>query len=234
MSDAEDVFDDAVLAGEYVIGVLDAEARHAVGRRLKDDAEFAALVQFWERKFSPLALSLNPVAPPAALKQRIMKTLFAEPARRERSFAGALAFWRLATAGMTALAMTAIAALVYQSTRPLEIVETQLYATILPADAEPVLSARIDNQLRMIEIDRAAIELADNQAAELWLIPADGTPRSLGLINSEGRDRVGVPARLRSLFNAGAVLAVSLEPLGGSPTGAPTGPIIGLGELNSN
>jgi anti-sigma-K factor RskA len=42
---------------------------------------------------------------------------------------------------------------------------------------------------------------------------------------------VEIPRRLRVLFAAGAALAVSLEPPGGSPTGAPTGPIVGLGQL---
>jgi anti-sigma-K factor RskA len=71
----------------------------------------------------------------------------------------------------------------------------------------------------------------EQKAFELWLIPAGEKPHSLGLIDPDKPVTIKVPQDLLSRLNAEAVLAVSLEPPGGSPTGQPTGPVIANGKL---
>jgi anti-sigma-K factor RskA len=68
---------------------------------------------------------------------------------------------------------------------------------------------------------------------ELWLIPADGKPRSLGLLRADRAVTITIPPNLMGQIVSNAVLAVSLEPLGGSPTGQPTGPVIASGKLTT-
>ena len=71
------------------------------------------------------------------------------------------------------------------------------------------------------------VGLAPDHTLELWAVPPQGAPRSLGLISADGATVLKKGAAL-----AGATsLAVSLEPPGGSPTGAPTGPILYAGKL---
>ena len=68
---------------------------------------------------------------------------------------------------------------------------------------------------------------------ELWAVPPQGTPRSLGLISSNGVTVVArekLPRQVLQQANTSA-LAVSIEPPGGSPTGAPTGPVVFAGKL---
>jgi anti-sigma-K factor RskA len=65
------------------------------------------------------------------------------------------------------------------------------------------------------------------RALELWAVPAQGAPRSLGLVSAQGATTV---VRAELLRNT-AAFAVSLEPAGGSKTGAPSGPILSLGKL---
>jgi anti-sigma-K factor RskA len=74
---------------------------------------------------------------------------------------------------------------------------------------------------------------AGDRATELWLIAAGGKPRPVGLLAGHGPQLLPVSASLRSAEAAKAVLAVSLEPPGGSPTGAPTGPVIASGVIAS-
>ena len=69
------------------------------------------------------------------------------------------------------------------------------------------------------------------RSAELWLIPADGKPRSLGLLTGTKRVSVKLNADLRALIGVKAALAVSDEPPGGSPSGQPTGAILASGSL---
>lgn len=65
------------------------------------------------------------------------------------------------------------------------------------------------------------------------LIPADGKPRPVGLLRADAAVSLTLPADLAALAKNDAVLAVSLEPPGGSPTGLPTGPVIATGKLTS-
>jgi anti-sigma-K factor RskA len=69
-------------------------------------------------------------------------------------------------------------------------------------------------------------------AHELWLIPADGKPRSMGVM-PKGTMRATVPMPMAAQFAEGATLAISVEPMDGSPTGLPTGPVVASGTLRA-
>ena len=68
----------------------------------------------------------------------------------------------------------------------------------------------------------------DARVAQLWVIGGDGVPHSLGLLS--GRPTSLAPKGVdRGRITPGATLAISVEPLGGSPTGLPTGPVVATG-----
>jgi anti-sigma-K factor RskA len=71
--------------------------------------------------------------------------------------------------------------------------------------------------------------LSASQAYELWALPPSGAPRSLGLVSAQG----GTTVRRARLLQDTAGFAVSIEPPGGSPTGAPTGPVVAVGKIDS-
>src|SRR3989442_2452755 len=71
------------------------------------------------------------------------------------------------------------------------------------------------------------VSLEANRALELWALPGSGAPRSLGLISASGATVV----KKGKVLEGATGLAVSLEPAGGSPTGAPTGPVLYVGKL---
>ena len=73
------------------------------------------------------------------------------------------------------------------------------------------------------------VALSPQRALELWAVPAQGAPRSLGLVRASGATTLLRAQLLRDT----AAFAVSVEPAGGSPTGAPTGPIVSVGKLQS-
>jgi anti-sigma-K factor RskA len=73
------------------------------------------------------------------------------------------------------------------------------------------------------------VSLTAGRALELWAVPAKGAPRSLGLVQASGATTL-----LRAqLLSDTAAFAVSVEPAGGSTTGAPTGPIVSVGKLQT-
>jgi anti-sigma-K factor RskA len=71
------------------------------------------------------------------------------------------------------------------------------------------------------------LALTPGRALELWAVPPQGAPRSLGLVRESGATTVLRTQLLRDT----AAFAVSIEPAGGSTTGAPTGPIVSVGKL---
>jgi anti-sigma-K factor RskA len=72
---------------------------------------------------------------------------------------------------------------------------------------------------------------ARGRVPELWLIPPGKSPQPLGLLSSNRSHAIVVPPGLRPALRSGSLLAVSLEPPGGAPHGAPTGPIVAKGVI---
>ena len=68
---------------------------------------------------------------------------------------------------------------------------------------------------------------------ELWLIPAGGKPLPLGVLLADRPTQITIPPAFADQARRDAIFAVSLEPPGGSPTGEPTGPVIGSGKLTN-
>lgn len=66
----------------------------------------------------------------------------------------------------------------------------------------------------------------DGLDRELWIVGDDSVPKSLGLITPNG---LSIDPAVETA--PGRLMAVSREPKGGSPTGAPTGPIFASGKL---
>src|SRR5687767_11202980 len=61
---------------------------------------------------------------------------------------------------------------------------------------------------------------------ELWMLPEGRAPVSLGLLPGTGNAALPLDAEALAVLAQTMTLAVSLEPAGGSPTGAPTGPVL--------
>jgi len=231
MSESDDhtgVPDDDLLAAEYVLGVLERADRATAARRIERDRVFARLVADWETRLAPWAEEIAPVAPPAAVWDRIAAAL---PAQKASSVGWwqSLSFWRGLTAATGALAAASIAALVYFGTLPSQ---PPLMAAI-EGGGQRQFVATIDVRRGSIAVVPAAYAADASRVPELWLIPADGKPRAVGLLRADQSVTLVLPADLASLARSNAVLAVSLEPPGGSPTGAPTGPVIAQGKLTN-
>ena len=75
MTGAEDIFDDEVLAAEYALHLLDAEARHAFESRMRIDQNLRTLVVAWEARLAPIAAEIAPVEPPAQIKALVVEAV---------------------------------------------------------------------------------------------------------------------------------------------------------------
>ena len=219
-----------LIAAEYVLGVLGAEERREVERRLAQEPALASEVAFWEERLTGLADAVAPVSPPQATWSRIETAIGVAP--RLPSVWQSLAFWRSFGIASATLAAASIAALAYIGLVPST--RAPLMATLGGSAGQPNFVAAVTASGNSLVIVPAALLTNDPRAFELWLIPAGETrPRSLGLIQPGQPIRLEIPSDLAGRVTPDATLAVSLEPPGGSPTGLPTGPVIAAGKLTN-
>jgi anti-sigma-K factor RskA len=137
--------------------------------------------------------------------------------------------WRGLALASGALAAACIAALAYLADLPGGGVP--LVATLDEQSGQAGFVAAANPRDGSLTIVPAALLGQEQHSLELWVIPPGGKPHSLGLIDPDRPVQVKIPAELLPHVSADSVLAVSLEPLGGSPTGQPTGPVIANGTL---
>jgi len=218
---------DDLFAAEYVLGVLAADERQIASRRIDADAAFARLVDRWEVHLSPMAAAYPETEPPIRVKEAIDRRLFAQESRA--GIWSSLAFWRgLAAAAVAALAITI--ALPYVN--PPVVEPQQRLVASLAADGSDVKylvvydAARRDVGLSLVSGERAA-----GKDFELWMIEGKNAPVSMGVIPAGQTTHMAVTPAVEQKLAQGAVLAVSVEPTGGSPTGQPTGPVVAAGDL---
>lgn len=219
------------LAAEYVLGTLQGPARRRFENLLSAHPALRQAVAQWQERLSPLSSSVIPVAPPAQVWQRIEGRLFpdrAAPAAPPVRWWERLALWRVASglATAAAVAMFVVAAQVPPPQAPIIVVLGAQPEVAQALNASFVASVSGDGRALVLRPLNAP-SLSPQQALELWAVPAQGAPRSLGLVQAAGATTL-----LRAkLLSDTAAFAVSVEPAGGSTTGAPTGPIVSVGKL---
>ena len=229
------------LAAEYALGALSGDELARAGALAASDARFRAEIARWSGRLSPLLEEVAPVDPPAALWSGIERHLV-EPAA-----AGAnviqlrrrVGVWRGIAGGAMALAASLALVLVTRPPPPIEPITppvaieapAQMVAMLGDDARDMKLVASWNPAERRLMVAAASDMPADpGHAHELWMIPADGKPRSLGTMPGP-KMRATLDQPMASQLREGVTLALSVEPMGGSPTGLPTGPVVASGKL---
>jgi anti-sigma-K factor RskA len=239
-----DADDPDLLAGEYVLGVLDAEEMQAVRARARREPLLARAVADWQGRLAPLVGVIGDVPPPAQLWPRI-ETAVAPlpqlpandmglgyeraPAAPSRA-AGApgraprkAGYWPWATAA--SLALAAALAVVAFLPRPAPPGEVASIAPIGAPAAAFLAHTQADGSVTLSSI--APKPVPTDHDLELWILPVGAQKVApLGVVPSAGET-----LRLKTPPPTGTQLLISLEPKGGSPTGQPTGPVLYGGTL---
>jgi anti-sigma-K factor RskA len=217
------------LAAEYVLGSLDADERRAVEARLAADPAFRAAVAAWEKRLQPLADALPPAAPPAHVRDRVMAAIGTVPATPSVSdnvvaLHRSVRRWRIATAaaGLAAAVLAGVVLLDVTAPR-----QTEFVAVLTAEGANPAFVATVDVAKGSMTLRQVAGATAPaDKSYELWAIVPNTPPRSLGLVEQASLSRALSETPSRDL-----TFAITLEQKGGSPTGAPQGPVVFKGSL---
>ncbi len=208
------------LAAAYVLGTLTGGARRRFERMARVSQRIQQATWRWERRINPLAEELAPVQPSGRVWQGIADRL--EPARAPT---GKIWFWRGLSAALT-LAVLALLLPIFQA--PTQLTTEQL-ALIQDSEQQPLWVVSVDLDAGVIRTRAINAPARDvDRVFELWMLPADGPPQSFGLLPVTGGSRAQhqISPALLALLRGSKGLAVSIEPVGGSPTGLPTGPVV--------
>lgn len=220
--------EDDLLAAEYALGVLPQAERMALQRRLDSDAVLARRVWFWEEQLTPLGAAIEPVQPPARLLAEVERRIFpAVP--KSQGLWDSLRFWRGLSAALLCLFIIAGGLTVFMS-RPSPPVSGYV-AELSGTDAGLRLVAYYDARSATLKLNRVAGVPAAGRDYQLWVIEGQNPPVSLGVLPADPVAALKIPPQLAAKLGAKAVLAVSDEPKGGSPTGLPTGAVLAAAPL---
>ena len=217
--------DDDILAAEIALGVIPLPDRASALERLRVDPTLADAVARWKDDLAVLVpyggqRDLWPeIAAKVAAKATAASPGAVQPMRLRR--------WKVAAA-VLGLAASLLLALQLKAPEPREI----RLAAILTGPDRAVATVGIDAARDHLVVQSSALARAlTGRVPELWVVPPDGRPRSLGVIAPDVSLSVRAGDAVRNLLAPDASLAISVEPAGGSPTGQPTGPIVLTGKI---
>jgi len=230
MTDAADLItgpDPDVAAAELALGLLEGEERALALRRMLAEPAFARDVERWRMEFAALFARVPLAEPSPDLSDRVIARLDG-PARARSGYWKPFAIASsLAAASMFGLLMV----------RP----EPTLAPPVTVATPAPMVAAFMVEGIKtplVATYDSASGRLSmpgpmpipSGKSAQLWAIVGTGAPQPLGLFHAAG-ERVEADARSANPMAPGTTFAISIEPIGGSPTGAPTGPVVASATL---
>jgi anti-sigma-K factor RskA len=229
-----------LVAAEYTLGLLEGEALVEARLRVAREPGFASAVADWEARLAPMAEGFTAVAPTADVWARIERALDAQAEgdtvvrlqRRARAWRGWAVGMTSLAAGLALLLAIDIARPDPPAATPAEQREGALFASLASEDGAAALAIALEPERGTMVVTPARLQPAAGHDHELWLIAREGAaPVSLGLVRGATPRRMPIPTALRAQVAPDAIVALSVEPTGGSPTGSPTGPVIASGPV---
>jgi len=223
------------LAAEYASGLLRGPARRRFEALLPAHPALRRAVRDWQDRLMPLTAEVAPQRPSPAVWQRIEATLQGTPATpaARAGWWRQLAFWRAFSA--IGLVATLSLAVLVATPGPVAPPIVVVLSAAEPAPGTPAGAVVPASFVASISADGRAmvtkpltnVSMEANRSLELWSLPPEGAPRSLGVIAA---DKATVVQRGKVLEGT-AAFAVTLEAAGGSPDGKPHGPVLYVGKL---
>jgi anti-sigma-K factor RskA len=220
------------LAAEYVLGTLTRRARSRFQSLMRYDPDLRQIVADWEARLVPLAYAAPEIAPPAHLWRRLEQRI--GQTKRSPRWWESLAFWRTlaVTSAAFALILGIAIGVAPRPEPPMSMVAVMSDDRGLPAlvVSWPQMERARDPHIR-VKILQEHPTMSPTSSWELWVLPGgNAAPLSLGLVSLDPVQVMKLPPAVVDKMTGACGVAMSVEPPGGSPTGAPTGPVIFKGQ----
>lgn len=228
-SDNKDRNDDA-LAAEYALGTMPHGERISFEKRLLNDQNLSKKVEWWHNQYAPMSENIEAVTPPTRILNTIEQRLFGTE-NSKSNWWDSLGLWRAISIASLA-GMIAFGSLYFTSS--IDILNTQKTVFVGQLSTEKSdlkLAIYYDSASKTLRLNRTSGQALPNRSLELWIIPNGQKPVSLGILPILANHEVIIPTKLQAAIASNAVLAITDEPIGGSPTSGPTGAILAAGTV---
>jgi len=215
------------LAAEYVLGTLRGPARLRFQKLMMQYPPISDATSTWDQHLNALGQKIPPVTPDDSVWQRIEQQLgfsVEQTTSAEQAQSNVVPMtkakpkvWQ-SIAGLASAAALILAVLLVNVDT--SVPDAQQLALVNNEQTELLWALEIGADTIDIQATKSLVAKA-NADYELWIVAADGRPPiSLGLLPKTGKLTLSKPELFDQIEIA--ALAVSLEPLGGSPNGSPT------------
>ena len=238
MTDSRTPPNDNLTAAEHALRLLPGDEQLEAAHRAASDEQFAEEVARWRGRFAPFYDEIEPVRPPSDLWVRIEAITTGDRAVNDNFsvLRRRLIAWKSAAAAMTALAACLALVLLLEprtviSPQPQISAQRPMVAVLAAHGSSKAVASWDPGGRQLVLAVTGDMPVGPNHSPQLWVIPPGGKPRSLGLMPPSKQAHLRLANAIAQLLEQGATIAVSVEPSGGSPTGAPTGPVIASGSL---
>ncbi len=219
-------------AAELALGLLEGDDRAAALRRVLAEPAFARDVERWRAHFANLFAAIPAVSPSAELGERVLGRLDSAndpgPAR-----AGP---WK-ALSLISSLAAASLLGILLVRPDPGAVPPPAAVVQPAPLFAALTIEGQDAPVVAVYDSARGTVRMPGpppspvGHSAQLWAIVGDRPPQPLGTFRRLDANSIEADARLATPIAPGTTLAISVEPLGGSPTGLPTGPVVATATL---
>lgn len=217
--------EDYQLAAEYVLGLLSESERDEFERRLQLEPRLREEYQYWSEHFASMADSLEQVAPSPSVKSELEGKLAKETTALwwQKWRSSPVVGWGMAAALLIGLSVWLLTP---QSFTP------DYMATLHSVENRLEVAAFYDQDSALLQLEPRQGRALPGRDLELWIIVAEQSPVSLGVLSMDKTQKIAVPDSFVKQI-VGASLAISDEPEGGSPTGLPTGAVLVVAEVHA-
>jgi len=229
--------DHDLLAAEYALGLLEGAPLLEARGLAATDAVFARAVEQWQERLAPLFDEIGEGVPPETLWERIRLGITAAPeGSNVVELKRRLSIWKGLSVAASAVAASLALVVGYNAMRPPPVIQAPaapiMVASLMSPAKDVMLSAAFEADGRTLTLMPGKMAPSRGRSYQLWVIPADGKPRPLGMVGDKA-DRMAVAPAMVDHFHEQPMLALSIEPEGGAPGGRPSGPMVASGQLRN-
>jgi len=218
-----------LLSGRYVLGTLHGKARNKFEQLSYDNIKIQEYIQQWEHYFYKFDENITPVLPPKHVWSSIITKI--NPEKLKISFWDNILLWRSLATSFVIISLF----LMFMVLKPFYQAEETLISIIQDSEHKPIwlINVSLNQKSIIIKTLNKPQTITAKQDFELWLLPTEqvkANPISIGLLPKQGNIKLRLTEKLAHLSNKNQI-AVSLEPLGGSPNELPSGEILYIAEF---
>jgi anti-sigma-K factor RskA len=223
--------DGTTLAGEYVLGTLEGQARIKFEHQLRNDKHLQDEVDAWHRRFAPMLDEIDPVSPPdrvwAELQQRLVTDTTPDSSPSIYfHFWDSLRFWRNFGLSATVITLALSIGLTLMTGQQDLGMNSVMVVTNDQHRTGWLVSTRSNHKTIHVNAVEPSV-LPAGKVCQLWMESEQGQLYPIGLMPHKGRREMPLPM----MPDANNMFKVSVEDIDKVPAQQPSHNIVFTGKL---